>query len=158
MKHPRKISSSKLHNTKAPDEQIVPTVHDVVSHTKIQKNTGEKTDHVKNTLKESIVDDIKNIKGVKNTTLVNSMGDITASSIVDIEFNEFISFFSGIAKAFENTANLGGLKNITLKGSREDNLTIYLEDNQILCVASSRKISVRLLNQQINNTLQRSNK
>ncbi len=105
-------------------------------------------------MKESIVDEVINIKGVKSAALVSSMGDITASSIEEMELNEFISFLSGISKAFEKTSNLGGLKSVTLKSSTEDNLTLYLEDEQTLCVVSGGKISIRMLNQQIDNVLQ----
>lgn len=121
----------------------------------IYNNLGKKVNYVEKVImKESIVDEVMNIKGVKSAALVSSMGDITTSSIEDVEFNEFISFLSGIAKAFENTSNLGELKSVTLKSSVEDNLTIYLEDEQTLCVVSSGKVSVRMLNQQIDNVLQ----
>ncbi len=116
---------------------------------------GKKVNYVEKVImKDSIVDEVMKIKGVKSAALVSSMGDITASSIEDAEFNEFISFLSGIAKAFENTANLGELKSMTLKSSVEDNLTIYLEDEQTLCVVSGGKVSVRMLNQQVDNVLQ----
>ncbi len=118
-------------------------------------NLGGRGEYVeKVVMKESIVDEVMNIKGVKSVALVSSMGDITASSIEEAELNEFISFLSGISKAFEKTSNLGGLKSVTLKSSAEDNLTLYLEDEQTLGVVSGGKISVRMLNQQIDNVLQ----
>ena len=125
----------------------------------IHNNREENYNYVEKVImEESIVDEVMDIKGVKSAVLISSMGDITASSIEDVEFNEFISFLSGIAKAFEKIANLGELKSVTLKSSVEDNLTIYLEDEQALCAVSGGKISVRMLNQQIDNVLQRGDK
>ncbi len=105
-------------------------------------------------MKDSIVNDVMKIKGVKGAVLVDSMGDVIASSFEDAGLMEFIGFFSGIAKAFENAANLGELRSVTLKSSSEENLTLYLADEQVLCILSSGRISVRMLNQQVDNIIQ----
>ncbi len=105
-------------------------------------------------MKDSIVDEVMKIKGVKGAVLMDAMGDVIASSFEDAGLMEFIGFFSGIAKAFENAANLGELRSVTLKSSSEDNLTLYLTDEQVLCILSGGRISVRMLNQQIDNVIQ----
>ena len=105
-------------------------------------------------MKDSIVDEVMKIKGVKGAVLMDTMGDVIASSFEDGNLMEFIGFFSGIAKAFENAANLGELRSVTLKSSTEDNLTLYMEDEQVLCILSGGRVSVRVLNQQIDSVIQ----
>ena len=105
-------------------------------------------------MKDSIVDEVMKIKGVKGAVLMDARGDVIASSFEDGNLMEFIGFFSGIAKAFENAANLGELRSVTLKSSTEDNLTLYMEDEQVLCILSGGRVSVRVLNQQIDSVIQ----
>ena len=184
MKKRNMIQSTPVQYAEHEQLSDIPTVHDIVPHLAGSRGGTEMPDiHVtsdgtdpkapsrqrsrsgddpgggngyveKVVMKESIVDEVMKIRGVKSAALVSAMGDIIKSTIDDLEFNEFISFFSGIARAFENTANLGRLRCITLKSSTEDNLTLYSEDEQTLCVLSSGKIPIRQLNQQIDNLLQ----
>ncbi len=105
-------------------------------------------------MEESVIDNVLKIRGVKNAILVSNVGEVITSTINNVEFNEFIGFFAGIAEAFENNANLGNLISITLKSNKEDNLTLYKGDEQTLCILSSRKTPVRQLNKQVDDLLQ----
>ncbi len=159
---------------------VIPAAHDIVSHVlpetrdKWDNNKGETNAmadtetvafsdlpaHDENYGQENeitggpVIDDVLKIRGVKNAILVSQVGEVITSTINDVEFNEFVGFFAGIAEAFENNANLGKLISITLKSNKEDNLTLYKGDEQTLCILSSRKTPVRQLNKQIDDLLQ----
>jgi len=166
-----------------PGEERVPTVRDVVPRTGGEAETeniqtGEESPMKKETapttisnfvpdqdrgengyvekvvMKDSIVEEVMKIKGVKGAVLVDGMGDVISATFENSELMEFIGFFSGMAKTFEASANLGELRSVTLKSTSEDNLTLYLADEQVLCVVSGGRISVRMLNQQIDNIIQ----
>ncbi len=184
MKEGDGVQSAPVEGTEPGQVQNIPTVHDIVPRTRDGRGVAEKGNmHViderttarassrrrsrtgeptkgedgyreRVILKESIIDDVMKIRGVKGAALVSAVGDVMGSTIDDAEFNEFVGFLSGMARAFESTANLGRLRGIALKGNREDNLVLYSEEEQTLCVLSSARVPVRQLNQQIDNLLQ----
>ncbi|HFC53983.1 MAG TPA: hypothetical protein ENJ43_06080, partial [Gammaproteobacteria bacterium] len=127
MKEQKAVHATSVPGAELEQLRDIPTVHDVVPHVTGSRGGMEMADmHVvkdgsiaktssrgrprsderaegedgyveKVVMKESIVDDVMKIRGVKSAALVSAMGDIIRSTIDDVEFNEFISFFSGIA-------------------------------------------------------------
>ncbi len=110
--------------------------------------------HDKILLTEKSMKQVQKIKGVKGVTLTNSMGELLQSTIDDDQMNEFIAFLSGIAPSFENTANIGEVHRIMLRGPKDDNLTVFVEKDRSLGVRSEKRISIPALSQQIEDMLQ----
>ncbi len=105
-------------------------------------------------MKDSIVDDVMNVKGVRGAALTDDMGDIVSSSIESGDVNDFVGFVAGIAKVFEEVSDLGAVQSIMIKSSQEDNLSVFLGSENALGVQSSNRVSLRALKQQVEDLLQ----
>lgn len=105
-------------------------------------------------MKDSIVDDVLNIKGVEGAALATEMGDIVTSSLDDTELDDFIGFMAGMVPVFEQVSDLGRVRSVVLKSERNDNVSVYVEEEQVLGVVSSNRASVRILRQQLDDLLQ----
>lgn len=105
-------------------------------------------------MKDSIVDDLMNIKGVQGAALSNAMGDMLTSSLDDPELEDFIGFMAGIVPVFEQVSDLGTVQSVVLKSERNEHLSVYIEQDQALGVLSSNRTSVRTLRQQVDDMLQ----
>ena len=97
---------------------------------------------------------VEKIQGVTGVSLTSDMGELIDSSINDENLNEFIAFISGITPSLEETAGLGGIHRIMLRSPRNDNLTVFVEDDRSLGVLSTRRTSIPALSQQIEDMLQ----
>lgn len=115
----------------------------------IQEYQGEEI-----VMKDSIVDDVMNVKGVRGAALTDDMGDIVSSSIESGDVNDFVGFVAGIAKVFEEVSDLGAVQSIMIKSSQEDNLSVFLGSENALGVQSSNRVSLRALKQQVEDLLQ----
>lgn len=105
-------------------------------------------------LTEKSMQQVQTIKGVTGVTLTSSMGELLQSTIDDDLMNEFIAFLSGITSGFEDTANIGEVHRIMLRGPDEENLTVFIEKERSLGIRSEKRISVPALSQQIEDLLQ----
>jgi len=119
------------------------------THFAIQEYLGEEV-----VMKDSIIDDVMNFKGVRGAVLTDEMGDIVTSSIETSEVNDFVGFVAGVVKVFEEVSDLGQVQSIILKSNTEDNLSVFLGGEQALGLQSSNRVSVRALKQQVDDLLQ----
>ncbi|QEQ98214.1 GTP-binding protein [Neptunomonas concharum] len=119
------------------------------THFAIQEYLGEEV-----VMKDSIIDDVMNFKGVRGAVLTDEMGDIVTSSIETSEVNDFVGFVAGVVKVFEEVSDLGQVQSIILKSNTEDNLSVFLGGEQALGIQSSNRVSVRALKQQVDDLLQ----
>jgi signal recognition particle receptor subunit beta len=119
------------------------------THFAIQEYLGEEV-----VMKDSIIDDVMNFKGVRGAVLTDEMGDIVTSSIETSEVNDFVGFVAGVVKVFEEVSDLGQVQSIVLKSNKEDNLSVFLGGEQALGIQSSNRVSVRALKQQVDDLLQ----
>ncbi len=115
----------------------------------IQEYLGEEV-----VMKDSIIDDVMNFKGVRGAVLTDEMGDIVTSSIETSEVNDFVGFVAGVVKVFEEVSDLGQVQSIILKSNTEDNLSVFLGGEQALGIQSSNRVSVTALKQQVDDLLQ----
>ncbi len=97
---------------------------------------------------------VEKIQGVTGVSLTSDMGELIDSSINDESMNELIAFISGITPSLEEVADLGPIHRIMLRSPRNDNLTVFVEDERSLGVLSTRKTSIPALSQQIEDMLQ----
>lgn len=118
-------------------------------HFAIQDYHGEEV-----VLKDSIIDDVMNLKGVRGAVLTDEMGDIITSSIEDSEVNDFVGFVAGVVKVFEEVSDLGQVQSIMLKSGKDDNLSVFIGGEQALGIQSSNRVSARVLKQQVDDLLQ----
>lgn len=129
------------------EEEWVPV--DASSY-EIQDYRGEEV-----VMKDSIVDDVMNFKGVKGAALTDDMGDVVTSSIESGEVNDFVGFVSGVVKVFEEVSDLGKVQSVSLRSAKEDSITVFLNDSeQVLGIQSSNRVSLRALKQQVDDLLQ----
>lgn len=105
-------------------------------------------------IKDTIVQKAMQIRGVKGITLSTSMGDIVESTITDAQVMEFMGFLAGVVPSVERAANMGRINEVILKGSGEDLVIVYVEDEQSLGIIAENRTSVRILKQQIADMLQ----
>jgi hypothetical protein len=82
------------------------------------------------------------------------MGELLHSTIDDDQMNEFIAFLSGITSGFQNNNSFGEVHRIMLRGPKDDNLTVFVEEERSLGVRSDKRMSVPALSQQIEDKLQ----
>lgn len=118
------------------------------------KSRGKDPYREKVTIKESIVQKVMQIRGVKGVALATSMGDIIESTIADAQVMEFMGFLAGVVPAVENAANMGQISEVILKGSGDDLAIVYVEEEQSLGIIAENRTSVRILKQQISDMLQ----
>lgn len=97
---------------------------------------------------------VSKIDNVIGVTLSNDMGDLIDSTINDDELNDFMAFLSGMTPLVEETLNMGNIHRIMLRGPKEDNLTLFVEEKRTLGVTSPNKVSVAALSQQVEDLLQ----
>ncbi|WP_293266904.1 ATP/GTP-binding protein [Neptunomonas sp.] len=128
-------------------EEVVPEQDD--AHFAIQEYIGEEV-----VMKDAIIDDVMNLKGVRGAVLTDDMGEIITSSIESPEVNDFVGFVAGVVKVFEEASGLGSVHNICVKSNTEDNLSIFVGGDKALGVQSSNRVSVRTLKQQVDDLLQ----
>ncbi len=124
----------------------------VVSNKIEESNAFEIDEQVK--FNENTLATVMKVDNVTGTSLSSSMGELLHSTIKDEELNEFIAFLSGIAPDIQNTLNRGKINRIMLRSPHDDNLTVFVEDDQSLGVTSDRRKSVQALSQQIEDMLQ----
>lgn len=105
-------------------------------------------------MKDSIIDDVMNFKGVKGAALTDEMGEVVTSSIESGDINDFIGFVAGVVNVFEEVSDLGQVQSVTLKSKDDDNLAIFLGGEQALGVQCSNRVSIRALKQQVDDLLQ----
>ena len=103
---------------------------------------------------ETMLQEIEKLDGVTGVTLSSSMGELLQSTIKDEELNEFVAFLSGITPEIESTLNRGKMNRIMLRSPCDENLTIFVEQEKSLGVSSSRRKSVQMLSQQVEDMLQ----
>ncbi|MCK5903534.1 MAG: ATP/GTP-binding protein [Cocleimonas sp.] len=103
---------------------------------------------------ESSLKQVASLKGVDGVTLTNSVGELLHSTINDDEINEFIAFLSGITPALEEASNMGTIHRIMLRGPRDENLTVFVEEERSLGISSDKGVSVPALSQKIEDMLQ----
>lgn len=106
------------------------------------------------TMKDSIVDDLLNIKGVQGAVLADAMGDIITSSLDDSVLDDFIGFMAGMVPVLEQASDFGQVRSVVLKSDKSENLSVFVEEAQVLGVLSGNRASVRILHQQIDDLLQ----
>jgi len=61
---------------------------------------------------------------------------------------------AGMTLEIENTLSRGKIDQVMLKSRQDDNLTVFIESEQSLGVASERKSSLPVLTQQVKDLLQ----
>lgn len=105
-------------------------------------------------MKDSIIDDVMNFKGVRGAALTDEMGDVITSSIESPEMNDFVGFVAGVVKVFEEVSDLGKVQSVTIRGGQEDNLSVFLNGEQALGIQTANRVSVRALKQQVDDVLQ----
>ncbi|HIQ06824.1 MAG TPA: hypothetical protein EYH35_00005 [Thiotrichaceae bacterium] len=97
---------------------------------------------------------VSKIDNVSGVTLSTDMGDLINSTINDDELNDFIAFLSGMTPVVEDLLDMGSIHRIMLRGPKEDNLTLFVEEERTLGVTSPNKVSVAGLSQQVEDLLQ----
>ena len=105
-------------------------------------------------LTEESMHAVSKIDNVSGVTLTTDMGDLINSTINDDELNDFMAFLSGMTPVVEDSLDMGSIRRIMLRGSKEDNLTLFVEEERTLGVTSPNKISVAGLSQQVEDLLQ----
>lgn len=105
-------------------------------------------------LDENTLQQVATLKDVEGVTLTNSYGELLESTINDDDINEFIAFLSGITPALEEASGMGRINRIMLRGSSDENLTIFVEEERSLGVSSNKAVSVPALSQKIEDMLQ----
>ncbi|CAA6808830.1 MAG: Unknown protein [uncultured Thiotrichaceae bacterium] len=105
-------------------------------------------------LTEKSMRSVMKIQGVTGASLANDVGELIDSTIQDDDINEFIAFISGLTPAVQAIADMGEIHRIMLRGSKDENLTVFVEAEHSLGVTSERKASVPAISQQIEDTLQ----
>lgn len=132
------------------DFQAVPeTLESEQEHLEIHEYHGEEV-----VMKDSIIDDVMNFKGVRGAALTDEMGDVITSSIESPEMNDFVGFVAGVVKVFEEVSDLGKVQSVTIRGGQEDNLSVFLNGEQALGIQTANRVSVRALKQQVDDILQ----
>lgn len=105
-------------------------------------------------MKNNILDEIMQIQHIKGVTLTNTMGEQVASNIEDEQLNEFIGFIAGMMPSFEETAALGSIQSVVLRSTQDDNIAVFIEEEQALGILFHKKMSLQNLRQQINDSMQ----
>ena len=105
-------------------------------------------------LDESTLSEVAKLQGVNGVTLTNSIGELLHSTIDDADINEFIAFLSGITPILEDASGMGTIHRIMLRGPKDGNLTVFVEQERSLGVSSDKAVSVPALSQKIEDMLQ----
>ena len=105
-------------------------------------------------LTKSVLDEVVKIEHINTVALSNSMGDLLHSTTEDKQANDFIALLSGSVQDIENTLDKGKIQRIMLRSRKEDNITLFIEDDKSLGVSSDRAVSIQALSQQIEDLLQ----
>lgn len=105
-------------------------------------------------LTKSVLSEVVKIEHVNSVSLSNSMGRLLHTTSDDKELNNFMAFLSGITPDIENVLNRGTIHRIMLRSRKEDNITLFVEDEKSLGVCSDKTVSVQTLSQQIEDLLQ----
>ena len=97
---------------------------------------------------------INGMRGVTGVSITSDVGELIDTTIEDESLNQFIAYLSGITPNLVETAGLGPVTKIMLRGPKDDNLTVFVEDDRSLGVCSERTVSVPALSQQVEDMLQ----
>ena len=98
---------------------------------------------------ENALNKISTLKGVVGVTLTDPYGELLLSTIDDEQLNEFIAFLPGITPVIEDGLSMGEIQQIMLKGSQEDNLTVFIGNEGALAVQSEPRSSLQVLTRQV---------
>lgn len=134
------------HLTMCNDEEVAETPD---SELEVTPYTGDNI-----MIKEAVIDDVLKVRGVKGAILATEMGDILSSSLDDPLIEEYIGFMAGMVPAFQTASSFDSARSILLKSATGDNLTIFIEEQQVLGVLSGQRTSTRILKQQVEDLLQ----
>jgi len=105
-------------------------------------------------MKESIVDNVMNVKGVAGAVLSELNGDVISSSIENDELNDLVGFLAGMAPQIEQRSELGVVQSVVLRSPTEGTLSVFMGEEQVLGIHSESRGSVRVLKQQVEDLLQ----
>lgn len=145
----RLISDAAQQEQETPPDDLQASDTQAQEHLEIHEYHGEEV-----VMKDSIIDDVMNFKGVRGAALTDEMGDVITSSIESPEMNDFVGFVAGVVKVFEEVSDLGKVQSVTIRGGQEDNLSVFLNGEQALGIQTANRVSVRALKQQVDDVLQ----
>lgn len=131
----------------APNMPVTPTSHDAP-----QSAPAPYQESIK--MKDTILNDVMKIRGVTGAILANPMGDILNSSNEDPALEEYLGYIAGMIPAFQSASSFDTARSIHLKSQQGENLTVFIEQEQILGVLSAQRASLRSVKQQVEDLLQ----
>lgn len=100
-------------------------------------------------MNKEVIEKINGLKGVVGVTHTDLYGELLSSTIDDASLNEFIAFLPGITPVIEEGLSMGGINQIVLKGSGENNLIVFMEKEGSLSVQIERRSSLQILTRQV---------
>ena len=103
---------------------------------------------------DELMEEVSQLKGVTGIMLNDVTGTLLHSTTDDEQISEFSAMLAGMTLEIENTLSRGKIDQVMLKSRQDDNLTVFIESEQSLGVASERKSSLPVLTQQVKDLLQ----
>lgn len=114
--------------------------------------TRNAEDHLQLNQKSMVA--INDLTGVTGVSITNEIGELIDTTIDDESLNQFVAYLSGLTPNLIETAELGPIHRVMVRGPEDDNLTVFVEQDRSLGVCSERSISIPVLSQQVEDMLQ----
>lgn len=105
-------------------------------------------------LSPSVVSEIQGLQGVTGIALIDSQGKLTTMKLCSRQLDQLIRFTTVITPLLARSDSLSSLQSLTLNSDQDDNLSLFIADQNALAVFSSEQLNGLNLRQQVENILQ----
>jgi signal recognition particle receptor subunit beta/predicted regulator of Ras-like GTPase activity (Roadblock/LC7/MglB family) len=100
------------------------------------------------------LDHIASINGVVSASLADAYGETLMTTHNKDNHAEVSAYLSAISDTIASTLELGHVKRVMLKGHKENNLHLFLDEAQTLSIEAEKKVSMPAMAQQVEDILQ----
>ncbi len=122
---------------------------------RILDSNGFSLDFYKPIYEETLLDAAMNKRGVKGAMHLGEGQEILSSNIDDAHDKALLRNLNKLSVAISAKAGfMGGVSNVVLAGEGHETLSMFMDNDQALCLSSERDLSLPVLKQQASDLLQ----
>jgi hypothetical protein len=111
--------------------------------------TGEQVE-----IKPEVVETLMEMEGVTGLAAMDEHGDILLSKLEDEKLENLISLGASVSHSLGESQSLGQVTSMVFRDRSTDNLSVFVWEGRALGVTSTRRTSIRMVRQQVNDLMQ----
>jgi uncharacterized protein len=106
-------------------------------------------------MKQTIVDEVMKIRGVRGAAVLAPSGEVASSSIKAKELNDFFELLFKVAFDGKSGSALGSVRRMVVRTDKEEDLSLVIKGKEALAIVSERSRPQTELFAEVNELLQK---